>query len=143
MQMCSIADNNLGGETDYVKASEVEGDSKVKGAKVMYQGREMVVSKNVDDDGDLKMIDLSGMIALADALKTNSTLTSLKCACLEPSQVSAPLHIIWPCDHLRVLPASPLTHAPSWCHSLQSNELDDSAKQQLQEAAGGRISLQL
>ena len=54
-----------------------------------------------------------------------------------------PLNIIWPCAHLCVLPASPLTHAPSWCHSLQYNELDDSAKQQLQEAAGGRISLQL
>ena len=36
-----------------------------------------------------------------------------------------------------------LTHAPSWCHSLQANRLDDSAKQQLQEAAGGRVTLRL
>ena len=54
--------------------------------------------------------------------------------------LSGPLNIIWPCAHLRVLPASPLTPAPSWCHSLQTNQLDDSAKQQLQEAAGGRIT---
>ena len=34
----------------------------------------------------------------------------------------------------------PLTHAPSWCRSLQDNGLDDSAKQQLQKAAGGRVT---
>ena len=78
MQMCSIASNGLCGETDYVKASEVEGDSKEEGAKVMYQGREMVVSKGVDDDGELRMIDTSGITALADTLKTNTTLQNLK-----------------------------------------------------------------
>ena len=44
----NLSDNNLGGETDYIKASEVEGESKEVGAKVIYQGREMVVSKGVD-----------------------------------------------------------------------------------------------
>ena len=78
MQMCSIASNGFCAETDYVKASEVEGDSKEEGAKVMYQGREMVVSKGVDDDGELRMIDISGITALADTLKTNTTLQNLK-----------------------------------------------------------------
>ena len=42
-----------------MKASEVQGDSKEVGATVAYQGREMVVSKGVDGDGDLKMIDMN------------------------------------------------------------------------------------
>jgi hypothetical protein len=49
----------LGNETGYVKASEVEGDSKEVGATVAYQGREMVVSKGVDRDGELTMIDMN------------------------------------------------------------------------------------
>ena len=62
-----------------MKATEVQGASKEVGAKVVYQGREMTVSR-VYSDGDLKMVDLSGITALADALKTNAALTSLKCA---------------------------------------------------------------
>ena len=68
-----------------MKATEVQGASKEVGAKVVYQGREMIVSKGVDRDGDLKMVDLSGVIALADALKANAALTSLKCAAPRPS----------------------------------------------------------
>ena len=60
-----------------MKATEVEGNSKEVGAKVMYQGREMFVSKGVDRDGELKMHDFSGIIAICDALKLNSSLTSL------------------------------------------------------------------
>ena len=76
--MDSLASNNLVGETDYIKESEVQGDSKEVGAKVIYQGREMVVSQGVDSDGDLKMIDPSGLAALAESLKMNKSLTSLK-----------------------------------------------------------------
>jgi hypothetical protein len=46
------------GKTGYVKASEVQGDSKEVGAKVVYQGREVVVSKGVDGDGEMKMVDM-------------------------------------------------------------------------------------
>ena len=64
-----------------MKASEVQGESKEVGSKVFYQGREMVVSKGVDSDGELKMKtiigDASGIEALAEGLKGNSTLTSL------------------------------------------------------------------
>ena len=70
--------NGLCVATGYVKASEVEGDSEEEGAKVRYQGREMVVSQGVEDDGELKMIDISGITALADTLKTNTTLQNLK-----------------------------------------------------------------
>ena len=76
---CSISSNNLGGETGYVKAAEVQGVSKEVGAKVVYQGRKMIVRKGVDSDGELKMVDLSGVTALADALKANAALTSLEC----------------------------------------------------------------
>ena len=62
-----------------MKATEVQGASKEVGAKVMYQGREMTVSKGVDSDDDLKMSDPSGITACADALKANAALTSLKC----------------------------------------------------------------
>ena len=64
-------------ETGYVKASEVEGDSKEVGAKVIYQGREMVVSKGINSDGKLKMRDFSGITAIADALKVNMGLSSI------------------------------------------------------------------
>ena len=67
-----------------MKATEVQGDSKEVGAKVVYQGREMIVSKGVDGDGEMKMIDLSGVVALSGALKTNSTLRDLKCAAARP-----------------------------------------------------------
>ena len=54
-----------------MKATEVQGASKKVGAKVVYQGREMIVSKGVDSDGDLKMLDLSGV----GAALTGSALT--------------------------------------------------------------------
>ena len=43
----SVSNNNLVTETNYVKATEVEGESKEVGAKVIYQGREMIVSTGV------------------------------------------------------------------------------------------------
>ena len=82
----SIASNNLVGSI-YVNASEVEGESKEVGAKVTYQGREMTVSEGVDDDGDLAVIDLSGIFAFAEMIKSNTVLRDLKyassCAALQ------------------------------------------------------------
>ena len=64
-----------------MKASKVKGKSKEVGAKVMYQGREMTVSKGVDSDGDLKMHDdLSGFIALTKAIQSNTVLRDLEYA---------------------------------------------------------------
>jgi len=48
----------LGNETGYVQPSEVQGDSKEVGATVVYQGREMVVSKGYFRD-KLRMIDMN------------------------------------------------------------------------------------
>ena len=71
----SLAGNKLA-DSGYVKASEVEGDSKEVGAKVVYQGREMVVSTGVDDDGELKMIDMNDatIVQLQQAAHSGLTL---------------------------------------------------------------------
>ena len=73
----NLSSNNLAGETGYIKATEDEGNSKEVGATVMYQGREMTVSKGIDRDGELKLADYSGVHALAGALKFNAVLTKL------------------------------------------------------------------
>ena len=68
-----LASNNLAGVTGYIKASEVQGSSFNVGDKVLYQGREMVVSTAIDSDGEIMMSDLSGINAIADALLRVST----------------------------------------------------------------------
>ena len=79
----SLARNSLVDETGYIKKSEVQGSSFEVGAKVTYEGREMTVSKAPDGDGIMKdyikMIDLSGFMALAASLP-ECGLTSLECA---------------------------------------------------------------
>ena len=79
----SLATNNLVGETGYIKTSEVQGSSFEVGAKVTYEGREMTVRKAPDSHGEMRMIDLSGCIALAACLP-ECGLTSLKCAAATP-----------------------------------------------------------
>ena len=74
----SLARNNLVDEWG-VNKSEVQGSSFEVGAKVTYEGREMTVSKAPDSDGDIKMIELSGLMALAASLP-ECGLTSLECA---------------------------------------------------------------
>ncbi|EOD35777.1 hypothetical protein EMIHUDRAFT_467364 [Emiliania huxleyi CCMP1516] len=72
------------GTTGWIKASEVEGESKEVGAKVIYQGREMVVSTGVtrdsedEEDGKLKLVD-DGMVGTVVAWMESepSALTSL------------------------------------------------------------------
>jgi len=73
----NLASNHLAGETGYVKATKVQGSSFHVGDKVLYEGREMVVSMGKDSDGDIKMIDMSGVKALADGLAVNAELTAL------------------------------------------------------------------
>ena len=80
----SLARNNLASETGYVKRSKVQGASFEVGAKVTYQGREMTVSKAPDSDGEIKMVDMSGVFALAASLPECRTLTSLECASHPP-----------------------------------------------------------
>ena len=73
----NLSSNNLAGLTGYVKAAKVKGSSFNVGDKVMYEGREMVVSKGKDSDGDIKMIDMSGVKPLAYSLVVNASLTKL------------------------------------------------------------------
>jgi hypothetical protein len=54
------------------------------GAKVTYEGREMTVSMAPDSNGDMKMIDFSGIMALTACLPECRSLTSLKCAAAAP-----------------------------------------------------------
>ena len=74
-----LSGNNIGGGTGWIKASEVEGESKEVGSKVIYQGREMVVSVGVDSDGELKLVDVvqTGVLAIAKALEVNGVLKAL------------------------------------------------------------------
>ena len=72
--LCSVT------ETGYIKASKVQGASFNVGDKVMYEGKEMIVSRAKDSDGDIKMTnlpDLSGVNAIADALRVNGSMTRL------------------------------------------------------------------
>ena len=73
----NLSDNNLAGETGYVKATAVQGPSFNVGDRVIYQGCEMIVSKGIDSDGEIKMVNLSGVKALAHALRVNPSMTSL------------------------------------------------------------------
>ena len=62
----------------------MQGSSFEVGAKVTYEGREMTVSKAPDDEGDIKMVDMSGVFALAAALPEAKSLRSLKYAAASP-----------------------------------------------------------
>ena len=113
----SLASNKLtGNETGYVKKSKVQGSSFEVGAKVTYEGREMVVSKVPDSDGELKMIDLSGVMALAACLPECDRLTSLECAC------AAAEECLLSC-HRPMTPCSLTIPAPLFAHSLEGNSI--------------------
>jgi hypothetical protein len=75
----NLSSNNLAGETGYVKADRVQGTSFEVGDKVTYEGREMIVSKGKDRDGDIRMIDggQSGVKAIAEAIRVTASLTSI------------------------------------------------------------------
>ena len=78
----NLSSNNLCSvtETGYIKASQVQGSSFNEGDIVVYQGKEMIVSKAKDRDGDIKLTnlpDMSGLNALADAFRVSGSLTSI------------------------------------------------------------------
>ena len=79
----NLSSNNLCSvtETGYIKVSQVQGSSFNEGDNVVYQGKEMIVSKAIDRDGDIKMRnlpDMSGLKALANALRVNGALTKIR-----------------------------------------------------------------
>ena len=68
------------GQTGYVKKVKVVGTSFEVGAKVMYEGREMIVTRSPDRDGEIKMNDPTGFLALGAALPAMKELRELKYA---------------------------------------------------------------
>ena len=90
MQICQVnlAENNLCGETGYVKATEVQGSSFNVRDEVIYKGQKMVISRGKDSDGDIKMKPvnwLEGITALADAIAVSASLVQvLAFLCLKP-----------------------------------------------------------
>ena len=73
-----MAGNHIVSETDYVKKDKVIGSSYEVGAKVTYEGREMIVSQAPDSDGDIKMLDYSGLWAICAVLPVMKELKELK-----------------------------------------------------------------
>jgi Ran GTPase-activating protein (RanGAP) involved in mRNA processing and transport len=73
----NLSKNSLAGETDFIKVTEVQGESFNVGDKVIYQGREMIISRPKDYYGAIKMRLIGGVKAIAEALKVKTSLTSL------------------------------------------------------------------
>ena len=66
-----------------VKATEVQGASLNRGDKAVHQGRAITVVREKDGDGMIEIFEPNGVLALADALLVNRSLTRL-CISQEP-----------------------------------------------------------
>ena len=76
----NLANNSLTGGK-YVKESKLAGSSFKSGDKVIYEGQELTVLAPTDSDGDVVLGSVEGIIAIADALGVNASLTKIECAC--------------------------------------------------------------
>ena len=72
-----LSNNDIGGMSGYVKKHELQGTSFKKGDTVQYNGQQCIVFKEEDGDGKLKVQNISGIVALAEALKVNRALNSV------------------------------------------------------------------
>ena len=68
------------GATGYLNKDEVDGTSFEVGAKVVYRGCEMTVTQAPDGDGEIKMNNPAGFLALCAALPAMKELKELKYA---------------------------------------------------------------
>jgi hypothetical protein len=79
-----VSKNEIITETGLIKKAEVTGDvdsvSLNVGDMVTYMGMRSVVSKTVDNCGELKVKPMGGMLALCDALNGNTTIRELNVA---------------------------------------------------------------
>ena len=71
-----LSGNNIGGMS-WVKKGKLQGTTFKKGDTVQYNGQECMVLVEEDSDGDLKVQNISGVVALAEALKVNRSLNSV------------------------------------------------------------------
>ena len=86
MATLDLSENSIGGVSDFVKKDKLQGTSFRKGDTVQYNGQQCVVFMEETSRGNLKVQNLSGVLALAEALKFNRALTSLN---LEFNQIGA------------------------------------------------------
>ena len=71
-----LASNSIGSEF-YVKPHELSGASLTEGSKVTYQGREVTVLQEEDEEGDVQITNV-GILELADALRVSASITSVR-----------------------------------------------------------------
>ena len=64
------------GEAFYVKPDELSGASLTEGSKVSYQGQEVTVLQEEDEDGDIQITNV-GILQLAEALRVCASVTDL------------------------------------------------------------------
>ena len=79
LKSLKLDQNQLVVHTGPVNVSEVQGDSKEAGAIVMHRGRKMVMTPSIMHEGRemARLVDFSGIAALEEILRVNTTLTSL------------------------------------------------------------------
>ena len=79
LESLKLDQNQLVVHTGPVNVSEVQGDSKEAGAIVMHRGRKMVMTPSIMHEGRemARLVDFSGIAALEEILRVNTTLTSL------------------------------------------------------------------
>lgn len=89
----NLGDNHLSGAI-YVDESNLPASNYKNGSKVVYAGRKLTVFDEKDSDDYLLLGSYDGIIALADALRINSSLTSVWTPAHQPqsSCVSALTH---------------------------------------------------
>eukprot|EP00936_MAST-01D_sp_MAST-1D-sp1_P001921 g1921.t1 len=71
-----LSQNNIG-VYEYVKKDQLQGTSFKEGDTVQYNGQQFTISMDENSHGDLKVQNISGVIALAEALKVNRALKNV------------------------------------------------------------------
>jgi predicted amino acid dehydrogenase len=87
-----LDDNHLCGEF-YVKEEQLQGTSFTKGASVIYEGYPATVQEEKDEDGDIKISSMAGALVIANALKQNATLQSIRYDTIDSATPEA--HLTW------------------------------------------------
>eukprot|EP00937_MAST-01D_sp_MAST-1D-sp2_P006035 g6035.t1 len=77
LKVLNLASNDIGGVSGYIKKDKLQGTSFKKGDTVQYNGQQCIVYMEETSSGNLKVQNMSGVIALAEALQFNSALTSV------------------------------------------------------------------
>ena len=71
-----LSSNNMGGSF-YVKPEALSGGPLEEGDEVQYQGQTVTILQKEDEDGRIKITNIIGILALANALRVSPSLTSI------------------------------------------------------------------